>query len=185
MKHVAKRIAEKLERGGFRATSLHGNLSQNRRKESLEGFKTGRYSVMVATDIAARGIDVEGVSHVINFDMPDTLENYIHRTGRAGRAERTGEAISFVTAEDMGLLRSIERYIGSPMKVLGRHRSTRDQQAEATSRPPMTRPRQGNSGGRQGQGAGRNQRGGPRGDRSGPGARSGQGQGRATPQSRY
>ncbi|MCL2340811.1 MAG: DEAD/DEAH box helicase [Proteobacteria bacterium] len=108
-KHKAKQLAQKLVTAGFKATSLQGNLSQNRRQEALAGFKSGTYTVLVATDIAARGIDVTGISHVINFDMPDTAETYIHRTGRTGRAGRLGEALTFATGEDQQLVRVIER----------------------------------------------------------------------------
>ncbi len=92
-KHKAKNLAGQLQRAGFNATSIQGNLSQNKRQEALDGFKSGRYNILVATDIAARGIDVSGISHVINFDVPDTAETYTHRTGRTGRATRTGEAL--------------------------------------------------------------------------------------------
>src|SRR5690606_215203 len=81
-KHGAKRLAEQLDRRGFEATSLQGNLSQNRRQQALDGFREGRYKIMVATDIAARGIDISRVSHVINFDVPNTAEAYTHRIGR-------------------------------------------------------------------------------------------------------
>ena len=100
-KHRAKRLAEQLIKSGLSATSLQGNLSQNRRQEAMDRFRTGRVKVMVATDIAARGIDVSQVTHVINFDMPDTAEAYTHRTGRTGRMERLGTALSLVTYEDM------------------------------------------------------------------------------------
>ncbi|HWQ13359.1 MAG TPA: DEAD/DEAH box helicase, partial [Roseiflexaceae bacterium] len=111
-KYRAKRLGEKLEQLGYRATSLQGNLSQNRRQAALDGFRDGEYTIMVATDIAARGIDVSRVSHVINYDMPTTAEAYTHRIGRTGRATRTGEAMSFVTGEDEAMVRAIERLIG-------------------------------------------------------------------------
>ncbi len=110
-KHKAKSLAAALSRSGFQATSLQGNLSQQKRQQALEGFRTGEYSILVATDIAARGIDVSGISHVINYDMPDTVEAYIHRTGRTGRAERNGEALSFATREDGRMIRLIEQSI--------------------------------------------------------------------------
>jgi|688.fasta_scaffold114563_3 superfamily II DNA/RNA helicase len=119
MKHTAKKLGTKLSDGGVDATSLHGNLTQAARQRALNGFREGKYRVLIATDIAARGIDVEGVTHVLNYDMPDTLEAYIHRTGRAGRASRTGEAVSFVTRADMGLLRQIEKWLKSPVARLG------------------------------------------------------------------
>lgn len=118
MKHTAKRLGEKLADNGVKATSLHGNLSQAQRSRALAGFKDGYYRVMIATDIAARGIDVEGITHVVNYDMPDTLDAYIHRTGRAGRASRTGDALSFVTRDDLQLVRSIERWLKAPITRL-------------------------------------------------------------------
>lgn len=118
MKHTAKRLAEKLGKGGFATTSLHGNLSQAKRAHSLSGFRDGDYRVMIATDIAARGIDVDGITHVVNYDMPDTLDAYIHRSGRAGRAMRTGDAVSFVTRSDGWILKQIEKYLGKPLARL-------------------------------------------------------------------
>jgi ATP-dependent RNA helicase RhlE len=117
-KHKAKSLANRLEKEGFKATSLQGNLSQNRRQQALDGFKCGTYNVLVATDIAARGIDVSGISHVVNFDIPDTAEAYIHRTGRTGRASQTGEAFTFATREDSRILRDIERTLDQPMARL-------------------------------------------------------------------
>ena len=111
-KHGAKRLAAQLDKENFFATSLQGNLSQNKRQKALDGFKRGDFHVLVATDIAARGIDVSRVSHVINYDIPDTPEAYTHRIGRTGRAERTGEAFTFVTPEDEGAVRAIERSLG-------------------------------------------------------------------------
>ncbi|MDZ7642466.1 MAG: DEAD/DEAH box helicase [Desulfurivibrio sp.] len=114
-KHAAKKLALNLEKAGHRAVALQGNMSQNKRKEAMEGFKQGRFNIMVATDIAARGIDVAGISHVINYDMPATVEAYTHRIGRTGRAERHGEAYTFATAEDKVIVRQIERAIGASM----------------------------------------------------------------------
>jgi len=115
-KHGAKRLAERLARSGYAVTSLQGNLSQNRRQEAMEGFRKGKYQVMVATDIAARGIDISTVSHVINFDMPSTAEAYTHRIGRTGRAARTGEAYTLLTSEDARMLRSIEQQMRTPIE---------------------------------------------------------------------
>jgi len=112
-KHRAKRLGEKLAKGGYRAASLQGNLSQNKRQAALDGFRDGRFQVLVATDIAARGIDVSQVSHVINFDIPDTADAYIHRIGRTGRAARSGEAFTLVTAEDQAMVHTIERLLGA------------------------------------------------------------------------
>lgn len=111
-KHCAKDLASKLIQAGYAATSLQGNLSQNRRQEAMDGFRSGKVKILVATDIAARGIDVSQVSHVINFDLPDTAEAYTHRTGRTGRMERLGTALSLVTRDDIAMLRTIERLMG-------------------------------------------------------------------------
>jgi len=108
-KHRAKRLAATLDKANHFVAELQGNLSQRRRQEALDGFKQGKYHVLVATDIAARGIDVARVSHVINYDFPDTTEAYTHRIGRTGRAERTGEALTFVTISDLDNVRQLER----------------------------------------------------------------------------
>jgi ATP-dependent RNA helicase RhlE len=111
-KHRAKRLGQQLEKAGYRAASLQGNLSQNRRQAALDGFRGGSYQILVATDIAARGIDVSSISHVINYDMPDTADAYTHRIGRTGRAAKTGDAFTFMTHEDGEMVRSIERILG-------------------------------------------------------------------------
>ncbi len=108
-KHRAQRLAKQLDRAGYNATSLHGNRSQGQRTSALKGFKKGQFEIMVATDIAARGLDIDSISHVINFDMPDTPDAYIHRIGRTGRAERTGEAFTLTTPDDEDLVRKIEK----------------------------------------------------------------------------
>ena len=110
-KHKAKSLARQLENSGLKATSIQGNLSQQKRQEALDGFKSGTYKILVATDIAARGIDVAGISHVINFDMPGTTEAYIHRTGRTGRASLSGTALTFATSEDVKMVKSLERVL--------------------------------------------------------------------------
>ena len=115
-KHRAKRLGEKLEKAGYKAASLQGNLSQNRRQAALDGFRDGTYQILVATDIAARGIDVSQISHVVNYDIPDTPEAYIHRIGRTGRAARTGDAFTLVTAEDTAMVRAIEQVLKSPLE---------------------------------------------------------------------
>lgn len=115
-KHRAKRLGQQLEKAGHRAASIQGNLSQNRRQAALNGFKTGTYQILVATDIAARGIDVSKVSHVINYDIPNTTDAYIHRIGRTGRAASTGDAYTLVTGEDRGTVRAIERVLGAPLE---------------------------------------------------------------------
>ncbi len=110
-KHRANRLADHLVKAGVRAERIHGNRSQAQRTAALEGFKSGRFPVLVATDIAARGIDVDALGHVINFDVPLVPEDYIHRVGRTGRAEATGDAFTFVSPEEEGNLRDIERAI--------------------------------------------------------------------------
>ena len=115
-KHRARRLAEQLSRAGHRAVGLQGNMSQSQRDRAMRGFRGDRFDVLVATDIAARGIDVQGVSHVINFDVPNTPEAYTHRIGRTGRAEREGRALTFVTREDSAWLRATERKLGAPIE---------------------------------------------------------------------
>jgi len=111
-KHKAKSVARQLQKAGFKAAALQGNMTQNQRKNAMDGFRTGKFNILVATDIAARGIDVSGISHVVNYDVPDTVEAYTHRTGRTGRAERNGEAFTFVTAEDGRIIQVVERNLG-------------------------------------------------------------------------
>ncbi len=111
-KHRANRLAAYLTKQGIKAERIHGNRSQAQRTEALAGFKSGKYRVLVATDIASRGIDVEALGHVVNFDVPLVPDDYIHRVGRTGRAEATGEAFTFVAPEEEGELRGIERAIG-------------------------------------------------------------------------
>ncbi len=116
-KHRANRLAQFLHRNGVACERVHGNRSQAQRTDALAGFKSGRFRVLVATDIAARGIDVEGLSHVVNFDVPHVPEDYIHRVGRTARAGATGEALTFVSPEEVNELRAIERTVA---KVLPR-----------------------------------------------------------------
>ncbi len=115
-KYRAKRIGQQLEKAGYKAASLQGNLSQNKRQDALDGFRDGSYQILVATDIAARGIDVLSISHVINYDMPDTTDAYTHRIGRTGRAAKTGDAFTFVSPEDEPLVGSIERVLGKKIE---------------------------------------------------------------------
>jgi ATP-dependent RNA helicase RhlE len=112
-KHRAKRLGEQLEKAGYKAASLQGNLSQNRRQAALDGFRDGTFQILVATDIAARGIDVSQISHVVNYDIPDTAEAYIHRIGRTGRAARSGDAFTLVTTDDTIMVRTIEKKLNS------------------------------------------------------------------------
>jgi superfamily II DNA/RNA helicase len=116
-KHRAKKLALQLINSGYGATSLQGNLSQGQREKSMANFRSGKAKIMVATDIAARGIDVTQISHVINFDIPDTPEAYTHRIGRTGRMLRKGVALTFVTPEDRQVLRSIEKFIGGQIPL--------------------------------------------------------------------
>jgi ATP-dependent RNA helicase RhlE len=115
-KHRAKRLADQLCKAGHHAVGIQGNLSQAQRDRAMRGFRSRQFDILVATDIVARGIDVSGVSHVINFDVPNTPEAYTHRIGRTGRAEREGVACTFVTGEDHGWLRATERMIGAPIQ---------------------------------------------------------------------
>ena len=143
-KHGADKIARRLQSGGVSTATLHSNRSQSQRLAALKGFRSGAVRVLVATDIAARGIDVEGISHVINFDFPPQPEDYVHRIGRTGRAKAVGDAISFVTPDDAANLRALERFItrGIPRiepagfipSVEERHPHPRPMQ-----RPPMVR----------------------------------------------
>jgi ATP-dependent RNA helicase RhlE len=111
-RHGADRIARRLEGNGIKTGTIHSNRSQNQRLRALKDFKSGAVRVLVATDVAARGIDVDGISHVVNYDFPMHPEDYVHRIGRTGRAHAVGDAISFITPEDQGPLRSLERFIG-------------------------------------------------------------------------
>jgi ATP-dependent RNA helicase RhlE len=117
-KHGADRIARRLREANHSVAVLHANRSQNQRMEALEGFRSGRYEVMVATDIAARGIDVAGVSHVINYDVPENPEDYVHRIGRTGRAQAVGDAFTLATPENSSDVRAIERFIGQEIPRL-------------------------------------------------------------------
>lgn len=106
-----RKLAADLKNQGYRVSGLQGNMVQSQRQRAIEGFREGRFDILVATDVAARGIDVQEISHVINFDMPDSVDAYTHRIGRTGRAERTGEAFTFVTPEDQPLVRKIEKVL--------------------------------------------------------------------------
>jgi ATP-dependent RNA helicase RhlE len=111
-KRRARFLAADLDEAGYRVAALQGNMTQNRRQEAIDGFRGGKYDILVATDIAARGIDVAEISHVINYDMPDTVDAYTHRIGRTGRADLTGEAFTFVGPDDELMVRDIERVLG-------------------------------------------------------------------------
>jgi ATP-dependent RNA helicase RhlE len=139
MKHMANRVAEKLARVGVTASAIHGNKSQSARTTALAGFKAGRVRVLVATDIAARGIDVDGITHVINYDLPAEPETYVHRIGRTARAGADGDAISFCSAEERDDLRAIERLVRRPVPVESAHpyhSETARTAIGAAARPP-------------------------------------------------
>ena len=139
-KHGADRIAKRLRANNHSVAVLHANRSQNQRIEALEGFKSGRYGIMVATDIAARGIDVAGVSHVINYDIPVHPEDYVHRIGRTGRAQRTGDAFTLVAHDEMKKLAAIERFIGQKIDRLhleGQNVPKHGEEAVAPRRPKL------------------------------------------------
>jgi ATP-dependent RNA helicase RhlE len=118
-KRGANRVAEKLAKGGIPAEAIHGNKSQNARTRALDGFKRGKHRVLVATDVAARGIDVDGITHVFNYELPEVPETYVHRIGRTARAGATGIAISFCASDERDQLRGIERLIRRSVPVVG------------------------------------------------------------------
>jgi ATP-dependent RNA helicase RhlE len=115
-KYRARNLARDLGKQGFRVAALQGNMSQNQRTRAMDGFRKGKFDFLVATDIAARGIDVTAITHVINFDIPDTVDAYTHRIGRTGRVQETGEAFTFVTPDDAAMVNSIERLLGYRIK---------------------------------------------------------------------
>jgi ATP-dependent RNA helicase RhlE len=119
-KHTANRVAEQLDKVGFSAEAIHGNKSQGARQRALEAFRAGRIRVLVATDIAARGIDIDGITHVVNYELPNVPETYVHRIGRTARAGADGTAISLCDGEERAFLRDIERTIGRKVPVLDR-----------------------------------------------------------------
>ncbi len=133
----AKSVARQLEQSGYNVTSLHSDLSQNIRRKALDGFRNGRYGILVATDVAARGIDVEGISHVINYDIPETANGYTHRIGRTGRACKTGEAFTFVTIKDRAPEYSIKRVLGDKLK----YEKLEGFDYTAATKPPRLRAR--------------------------------------------
>ncbi|MDB6116833.1 MAG: helicase [Verrucomicrobiaceae bacterium] len=184
MKHSADRVAKKLEHGGVKCATLHANRSQNQRLKALADFKSGAVRVLVATDIAARGIDVDGISHVVNYDFPMHSEDYVHRIGRTGRAQAIGDALSFVTSEDGAALRSLERFIGRG--IVRKRAEGFDYNAEAPPPVPGEKPDRGDrprgagggGGGFRGSSQGQNRGGGGGGQRSGGGGGGGRSGGR-------
>jgi ATP-dependent RNA helicase RhlE len=145
-KHGADKVAKRLARDGVTTAALHANRSQSQRLRALQDFKSGKVRVLVATDIASRGIDVDGISHVVNFDFPPHVEDYVHRIGRTGRANAIGDAISFVTSEDYGALRGLEKFIGRGIvrkTAEGFVRDTApDSNERARPRPPQRQQQQ-------------------------------------------
>jgi ATP-dependent RNA helicase RhlE len=140
-KHRARRLARDLDRAGRRAVALQGNMSQGQRQRAMQGFRDGTYDVLVATDIAARGIDVAKVSHVINYDLPNTPDAYTHRIGRTGRAEQQGKACTFVTDEDWDGVKDIERKLGMAIPRVhldGYSRTRRDREVERSGGAPRS-----------------------------------------------
>lgn len=137
-KHRARKLAFQLSNAGVSTTSLQGNLSQNQRQEAMSRFRSGRVQVLVATDIAARGIDISQVTHVINFDIPDTADAYTHRIGRTGRMDKLGTAFTLVTSEDVQMVRTIERVLGRPLE---RKAVAGFECDYPESRPPLPAPR--------------------------------------------
>lgn len=115
-KYRAERLAQQLVQEGYRVASLQGNLSQSRRQKAIDGFRDGSYKILVATDIAARGIDVLRISHVINYDMPESTDDYIHRIGRTGRVNKNGDALTFVTGADTAKVQALEHILKSKLE---------------------------------------------------------------------
>ena len=138
-KHGANKVADQLEKNGYSADAIHGNKSQNARQRALESFRSGHVRVLVATDIAARGIDIDDISHVVNFDLPHEPESYVHRIGRTARAGAGGTAIAFCAPEERALLKGIERLTRQAMKVIG----TPEIEAVAENHAPHQHPRHG------------------------------------------
>jgi ATP-dependent RNA helicase RhlE len=185
MKHEANKVAEFLCKEGIAAEAIHGNKSQGARERAMAGFRSGAVKVLVATDIAARGIDVDEISHVFNYDLPNVPESYVHRIGRTGRAGREGWAVSLCDAEQRAWLRDIEREIGMPLPVFMDHPFHSEMASSSTMKPPVLgaggRGRGGQQGGQrsggQSHGAARSGAGGrgpggaPGGNRNGGGGR--------------
>lgn len=154
-KRTANMLAQRLVQAGFKATAIHGNKSQNARQQALEAFRSKKVQVLVATDVAARGIDIDGITHVINFDLPVEAESYVHRIGRTGRAGAEGIAISFCSSDERSDLRAIENLIGHKVPVSAEHKLS----AADLRQPPLdTRSRKGSSVQRSGEKAARPQR---------------------------
>jgi ATP-dependent RNA helicase RhlE len=157
MKHAANNVVKKLSKAGIEGTAIHGNKSQPARTKALDGFKQGRFRVLVATDVAARGLDVDDITHVINYDLPVEAETYVHRIGRTARAGASGDAISFCCAEDRAYLREIERLLGKPVPTDMEHAYHCDVAFRSSQPAPKNFGRGSGGGGRGGQRGGRPQ----------------------------
>ena len=153
-KHGANGVVRKLTKAGIQSSAIHGNKSQGARQSALDAFRKNRISVLVATDIAARGIDIDGVTHVINYDMPVEAESYVHRIGRTGRAGAAGTAISFCTVDEKDKLKAIEKLIGQPLKI----GNPGEKQTDESSEDPAPRKRFRHSRGGQSRGPSRPKR---------------------------
>ena len=172
-KHGANRLCQQLERAGINGAAIHGNKSQGARKRALDGFRNGDVTVLIATDIAARGIDVDDVTHVFNYDLPNIPESYVHRIGRTARAGKSGVAISFCDDTEGEYLRDIEKLIGAELEVVDDHK-WHSELAEKSVDLPAPKRQQNDRGSRGG--GDRNRGGGPRGG----GRKSPRGPGRGT-----
>ncbi|MFT3783616.1 MAG: DEAD/DEAH box helicase [Nibricoccus sp.] len=183
-KHGADKIARKLKAANHSVAVLHANRSQNQRIEALAGFKSGKYEIMVATDIAARGIDVAGISHVINYDVPENPEDYVHRIGRTGRAQAVGDAFTLVSPENRNDVRDIERFIGQKIPEMKLEGFQYEPLSARPGKPAGQQQRRhqqghGNGGNRQSQGRqGGYSRSGGHGQSGGEQPQGGQGRGR-------
>ncbi|MBT3294226.1 MAG: DEAD/DEAH box helicase [Verrucomicrobia bacterium] len=167
MKHIANRVTERLGKEGISGAAIHGNKSQSARTRALDGFKSGRFKVLVATDVAARGLDVDDITHVINYDLPMEAETYVHRIGRTARAGAGGDAISFCCSEERAYLRDIEKLLGQQVPAEMEHAYHSDEAFRSTQPAPTNFGR--------GQGGGPRRSGRPGGKRNRPqGSRQGQ-----------
>lgn len=148
-KYGTEKLSQQLNKQGFRTDAIHGDKSQGARQRALDGFRSGRVPVLIATDVAARGIDVRGISLVVNFDIPESADSYIHRIGRTARAEASGNAVSFCTVAEVGNLRQIESHLGNPIEV-DRSHPFHDEAVSQVARPRPSKFGKGNRGGKGG-----------------------------------
>jgi len=176
MKHTANKVVKKLTTAGIHGTAIHGNKSQAMRTRALDGFKKGRYKVLVATDVAARGLDVDDITHVFNYDLPVESETYVHRIGRTARAGADGDAVSFCSSEDRSYLREIERLLGNQVPADMNHEYHSDDAFKSVQPAPKNFGRR--SGGEKGSWNNTSRSGGSR--KSGGGRRRGRPQGNSS-----